>query len=142
MGDEIFWGGLLFWGSRANRGGRLVLVNNRGEFEKQLAILTLPGKCVFRSASASSTAAAAELFCAVPRDQRALEISPLPDAYYQQSLFTTDDVLRISLSNGAVVSVYDDPRATFDAVQPVLRAGRFYFINRLDGLVYWLSLGE
>ena len=161
--------GLMFSANQNQEGGRLRLVNASGNALKQLSFLTLPSKCVFydklvsaSAQSASSTAktststlassssaspAASEilksqtmLICAVPRDQLALSINTLPDAYQEKALFTSDDFFEINVNDGNVKTVFSDPAKNLDASNIKVFNQNIFFINRFDKKVYSLPL--
>lgn len=109
----------------SGRGGKLSLINDRGEALRELTILTLPEKCAFTADS---------LVCAVPEDRKRLETSFLPDDYLKESFFTKDSFLEIDLISGEVKSLNWSGEA--DATNVQAEEKRVFFINRLDGKLY------
>ncbi|MBI4085749.1 MAG: hypothetical protein HY433_00670 [Candidatus Liptonbacteria bacterium] len=82
------------------------------------------------------------LICAVPRDQRALSVNALPDAYQEKALFTSDDFFEINVNDGNVKTLFSDPAKTLDVSNIKIFNQNIFFINRFDKKVYSLPLGE
>jgi hypothetical protein len=166
-GLEVMWSrdeGLAFVAGEGGRGGNLYLISPQGSIREGLSLLTLPEKCAFSHLPASqagppafpaapkatSTAPSAlpdrqagaptALFCAVPRDTAVLRNTPLPDAYYKKSHFTSDVFYEINLGSGATRTLFDDPAKSLDATQLAVSDNVLYFINRYDRKLYSLSI--
>ena len=141
---------LEFSAGVANLGGSLALTDASGNTTQRLKLLTLPSKCSFASATSTLPATASStsttttstpyLFCGVPRDQNTLSVSHLPDDYNQMSLFTSDDIYRINLQNGAVDTVFNDPSQNLDISDVRFFNNTLFFINRYDEKLYAISL--
>ena len=146
---------LSFSGNINGAGGSLRLANVSGNtisrFDK---FLTLPAKCLFSSdifaaptvVSTSTKAPAPQpvlenfLYCAVPRGQKLLSQSLLPDSYEKRALFTADDIFRINTDDGIASSVFTDAGRSFDVEKPAISGTTFFFINRYDQNLYALPI--
>lgn len=146
---------LSFSGNINGAGGTLRLANALGgtisRFDK---LLTLPSKCFFApdvfsppptvSTSTKSVKPIAVLenflYCAVPRDQKTLSQSLLPDSYEQRSLFTADDIYRINTDDGLISTIFNDAGRSFDIEKPEVQGTTFFFINRYDQNLYALPV--
>lgn len=80
------------------------------------------------------------LICAVPRDQQRLNIVPLPDAYQEKALYTSDDFFEINVSDGNVKTVFSDSTKNLDASDLKIFNQNLFFINRFDKKVYSVPL--
>lgn len=138
--------GLLWTSNNTKRGGELSLVNQLGTLVHNLTFKTLPSKCAFGStarASGNATGTTESLFCAIPRDQEEFLFHPLPDDYEKGLLKTADDLYQVDLGGGNLASITtDDGIKTFDATKMTINNGVLFFINRLDGKLYALSMGN
>jgi hypothetical protein len=161
--------GLGFSTTQTQLGGHLQLIDLNGDALQNFSFLTLPSKCVFglaampvaSSSVASSSAAATStssqsasssrtlslspsqsiyLYCGVPRDQATLSYYPLPDAYAERSIFTSDDIYRIDTGNGRIDAVLSGEAQGFDVTGPHVFGNAFYFINRYDQKLYSVAL--
>ncbi len=144
--------GLSFSTNQSGSGGSLSLIDLAGNTIQQLKLSTVPSKCFF--ASATSTVAVVQststrpvsatstpyLFCGVPRDQNTFLISHLPDDYNQMALFTSDDIYRINLQNGALDIVFNDPSQNLDLSDIKFFNSTLFFINRYDQKLYGVRL--
>jgi len=145
LGMDLSWGttpnlGLLFQGTLAQRGGSLGLIDGVGTAVAQLNFLTLPVKCSFASAAAtSSSSTSSYLACAVPADNQQLASAVLPDAYYQKAFFTSDRLVVIDLTTQGIVFVGTTPNPA-DAVSLQLTGSNLYFINRYDNGLYMIPV--
>lgn len=109
----------------SGRGGKLNLINDRGEALRELNFLTLPEKCSFASRV---------LICAIPEDKRKLETSFLPDDYLKEAFFTKDSFLEVDLDSGETKTLSWGGEA--DAANIQIKKDEFFFLNRLDGKLY------
>lgn len=140
-GLAMLWSGsgtLEFSSGGDALGGSLALTDSSGNVLQQLKFVTLPSKCLFVAATASSTAP--YLYCGVPRDQSTFSISHLPDDYNQMALFTSDDIYRINLQTGAIDTVYNDQSQNLDVSDMKFFNGTLFFINRYDEKLYGIGL--
>jgi hypothetical protein len=146
---------VILAGTQLARGGQLGIINNSGLLLHQLTFLTLPSKCVFPAAvGASSTvttnANAAPknafstfgLICAIPRNADSLNNNPLPDAYSEKMISTSDDFYAVSLSSGTITPLFVNQSQNFDASDITLSNDALYFINRYDSKLYSLTLTQ
>ncbi len=169
LGLESVWSGgaelgLIFSTDLTRRGGKLSLVDNKGNTLNDFAILTLPSKCAFdiratqpqttstvkaatNTKTSTSTAAAADrfLYCAIPRDQNKFAASQLPDDYEKRVLFAADDLFRINLNLGApeagsIEPVFSNSGQMLDITDVKIFNQNLFFINRLDQKLYAVSL--
>jgi hypothetical protein len=133
--------GLQFVSTGSGLGGSLSLIDTSGNTIDQIKFLTLPSKCLFAATTAtSSSVPSSYLFCGVPRDQDSLGIAHLPDDYLQMSLFTSDDIYRINLSNGAIDTVFNDATQNIDVSDAKFFNNMLFFVNRYDQKLYAISL--
>lgn len=150
--------GLAFASSpTTKRGGELRLITDEGDTIRTLSFITLPSKCVFGSKKilsplpssgtgsvpkATSTVpltTTPALFCAIPRDQKKLQASMLPDAYHKKSLFTIDDFYEIDLRDGKITPLFAESKE-IDAQTLKIFNERLFFINRFDNKLYSIAL--
>lgn len=161
-GGHAIWSGdgsrgILFRSNANDRGGRLSLLDGKGAVVRELNLVTLPDKCIFHTEPSAqlptsttpriSTSTATStpnqrqpdrnyLMCGMPRYADAISQAELPDDYYQQSLFTEDELIAIDLRSGNILSIFNDPAESVDAERLRMASGKLYFINRLDGRLY------
>lgn len=150
--DDYFTRGALFSGNNNGRGGILRLISGSGQMLNQFDFLTFPGKCLFAPDFSAELAAGTSsapispdekfIYCAVPRDQNALKLAVLPDDYEKRSVYTSDNIYKIDLNEGTVVTIFDDPLYNFDVSNPKIFSGKYFFINRFDGKLYSLPLPQ
>lgn len=150
IGLEVLWSakaerGLIFVGGRTLRGGELGLVDEKGVLLNRLAFITLPRKCGFYEKAAgqisTSTPPSEEfLACAIPRDREKPTKVPLPDAYEERALYTSDDLYEISLKDGTVREIYKSESSYFDGYNLKIFGKNLFFVNRFDGKLYAVSL--
>ncbi|MBI4085469.1 MAG: hypothetical protein HY432_03130, partial [Candidatus Liptonbacteria bacterium] len=128
-------------------GGQAWLIGQDGKRIQRMNLLTLPSKCVFYDkpiSSATSTTASEKttllLFCAVPRDKQAFENKPLPDAYLEKDLFTSDDLFEIEVFSGNLENIFGSSKIGVDADNLKVFGNSLFFTNRFDGKVYYVNL--
>lgn len=133
---------LEFSANPSGFGGAISLIDPAGSIMHKLQFVTLTSKCLFASGpSASSTSATTPyLYCSVPRDQGALSAGRLPDDYSQMAFFTSDDIYRINLQNGAIETLMSDPSRDLDASDVKSFNNTLFFVNRYDKLLYGVGL--
>ncbi len=148
-------------GTALARGGQLGVIDSAGNLLHQMTFLTLPTKCAFythaattsaATASASGTAPAAKsaapaapsqlLLCGVPRDASMLSGNPLPDAYEERRVMTSDDVYAINLNDGSFTTIFNDTSRSFDMSNVKVLNGALFFVNRYDQKLYGFTLGQ
>ncbi|OGZ02534.1 MAG: hypothetical protein A2946_01135 [Candidatus Liptonbacteria bacterium RIFCSPLOWO2_01_FULL_53_13] len=155
--------GLVFAANRNARGGGLTIRDASGNIQNQLALLTLPSKCVFgieaikqevetstsTTATTSSKAKSAPkiellevLYCGIPRDAGLLLSQELPDSYQKRALYTIDDIYRIDLKDGFVEVLWAADDMWIDADAPKVANGKLYLLNRYDKKLYELKLAQ
>ncbi len=169
LGLDVNWNGpygfgLALLGGNNNKSGKLRLLDVAGNTLEDLSFLTLPEKCSFFEAAASSSPASVAsgtssstggktassspalatpyLICAVPRDSRALTLASLPDAYLQKAIFTADDLYVVDLKDGGVNGISLEQAPTWDATDLKVFGKNLLFRNRYDDRVYWVSLPD
>ncbi len=146
LGLDSLWNssairGLLFVSDDRGGGGRLSLVDQSGASVHDLNFVTFPSKCTFGLLPQGASSTAESLVCAIPRDQEGLSLRALPDDYDKEIFSTADDLYRIDLSRGDLTPISAGTGA-FDATKLSLRNGTLFFVNRLDGKLYALSIGK
>ena len=134
---------LVFSTDASRRGGKLSLYDNSASLLANFSFLTLPSKCLFpfedsMESGTSTTASIKFLYCAVPRNQDQLKTKTLPDDYQKMAIFTADNFLKINLIDGSVEQILADQ--ALDGENLKIFGGNLLFINRLDGLLYAISL--
>jgi len=150
-GLEVLWGrndqGLLFSSQANGQGGTLVLISSplsavgNVSSNQTLSFLTLPEKCSFFTVPASSSTPAAEnLVCAIPRDIGLIAQAALPDDYQKHALVTEDNIYSIAFGAGTFTPLMNDPNRKVDATHLKIVGQKLYFINRADQKLYVSSL--
>lgn len=161
-GLTTLWSGNTFTGStpmalsfstnQFGSGGSLSLIDLSGNTIQQLKLSTLPSKCLFMSATSTvavpqststrpaTVTSTPYLYCGVSRDQNAFSISHLPDDYNQMALFTSDNIYRVNLQDGALDIVFNDPSQNLDLSDVKFFNSTLFFINRYDQKLYALRL--
>lgn len=135
--------GLVFKTDLSRRGGVLALYDASGNLVTNLSILTMPSKCGFDvvpgQTNGTSTAAASKfLYCAIPANTDLLKTKTLPDEYQKRAFFTKDDFFKIDLRDGSVSGVFSGENVDVDNLK--VFGGNLFFINRMDGKLYAISL--
>ncbi len=146
-GLSFLWGEkagrvLAFESNVSRRGGTLRLFDVGGVPVRTLDIGTLPAKCIFDEGAATSTQTAGRLICAVPNDQEKFARTRLPDDYAMKSYFTADSFYAINLSDGSIETLFGGTGAPVDATLLQRTGSKLFFVNRLDGKLYALTLTE
>lgn len=117
---------------------KLKLMDLQNQTIEELNFVTLPEKCVWSQNNYS-------IFCAIPKEISASAV--LPDDYYKNKIFFSDDIWRINLDTEEAVAVKifegsDDFQESYDAQKMILSPQEDYlfFINKKNGLLYSLEL--
>ncbi|MEK7089523.1 MAG: hypothetical protein AAB920_01765, partial [Patescibacteria group bacterium] len=96
-----------------------------------LVLITLPTKC---------DGGADVVYCFVPKDRGVfVRTNAIPDDYFMNKLYTSDDLYKIVLQSGtdsAVVVGESGPIPSLDADNVVSVNNSIYFVNRYDGYIY------
>ena len=164
LGLQSIWNvplgvGLVFTSKYSGGGGSVSLFDLSGVRLNGLNFITLPSKCAFfvqqqeasiqatttKLASATQAASGAAsstktLYCAVPRDQKKLGFSTLPDDYLMRALYTSDNFLAINLDTGNTTPILTDTSQALDATNLKIFNGTLFFVNRYDNKLYAISL--
>ncbi len=147
VGLEAKWNasgttGIVLAGTNLGRGGQLGIIDGAGNFLHLLTFLTLPSKCVFvsRPAAASSTVTVPQLICGIPRDTSKLKASAIPDVYNEKIFMTSDGLYGVSLADGNVTTLFNDPAQNLDVSMLKFANNTLFFINRYDQKLYAFSI--
>lgn len=118
--------------TKENGESALTIVSDKNEPAARASIgLTLPSKCAL---------AAEKIYCAVPKNLPAE--ARLPDDYLKHAFYTDDVFVAIDPANWTAETVFEPSRLTIDAEKIAVYGDALYFVNRYDGLLYKLTLGE
>lgn len=137
FGLRILWDtevgrGLAFLGGTAVQEGSIYLFGAEGII-KGINFLTLPSKCGFYDNW---------LICGVPKDGQGFRSVQLPDAYEGRAIISSDSLYKIDLASGDVESVIENPVSTIDVSSVEIEEDRLFFVNRADGRLYRVAVGE
>lgn len=132
--------GLLFVASAGGSGGTLQLVGGAGADIERFSFLSLPSKCTFYRAPATTTIGGEMLACAIPRDPRVFGGAELPDAYEKRAVMTHDDIFAIDLATGVFTSLLEASPTAHDAENLKVFGRELFFLSRLDQRLYRIAL--
>lgn len=129
------WGGVplrgVLWIGTPTIGGNMYIAGDRGARLAQLTFTTIPEKCTFTTVRTTiSTTTSPLLVCAVPRNQERAAGQRLPEAYYDGSFSTADQIIAVDLETQSVV--YSSPTDA-DAWDLTVTGETLSFIDHLDG---------
>ncbi len=140
-GMSVLWsplGDKMLFSETDSKGKNLELkiMDLKKQTTGELDFITLPEKCVWSQDNRS-------IFCAIPKEISSSAV--LPDDYYKNKVFFSDDIWRINLDNGEAIKILegsDDFQESCDAQKMILsqQENYLFFINKKNGLLYSLEL--
>lgn len=140
-GMSVLWsplGDKILFSETDSKGKNLKLktIDLQKQTISELNFVTLPEKCVWSQDNRN-------IFCAIPKKISTSGI--LPDDYYKNKIFFSDDLWRINLDTEEAVKIFEgdeDLQKSYDAQKMILSPQEDYlfFINKKNGLLHSLEL--